>query len=163
MKNILSQIPSRLLGVAFLYWAFGNISDLSVLQYQLGKMTLLPFCLKGASLIFIPGFQLSLGVILISNLKQLDTMRKSATMLAFLFSLAGLLFAIHAALTNTTGCGACDKLAQRDFNLQAWQQAGIYLAALTTSVIDLFIGNRLEEPPARDKQVEQSQSDADQT
>lgn len=141
MKNTLLQIPSRLLGVAFLYWAFADISDLSVLQYQLAKMAFLPFCIKGACLIFIPGLQLTLGLVLISNPASLKKTRKSAMAIAFLFFLSALVFAVHAALTKSTGCGACDKLARRHFNLQAWKQVGIYLLALTTSVATMFAHN----------------------
>ena len=151
IKQLLLEIPMILLGIIFLLSGFAKIADLSAFQNELLKMEFMPYFMIGLGILFIPGLQLTLGLIFIfqfNTLKKLNPLvgplvglKKSAAIIAFIFLLSALTFGVYLALTTTKGCGGCGQLEETVFDWKVWQPVGIYLITMLLSVITLFIVN----------------------
>lgn len=136
IKQYLIKVPVVLLGVAFLVLGLAKVADLTTFHTELGNLSFLPYFIQGLLVLFIPGFQMVLGMIVIT---RKDMLAKTATFLSFLFFLTALSFSIYFALHPAKGCGGCGKLDQSTFDWKLWKPVGIYLIFLCLSVIALFL------------------------
>jgi uncharacterized membrane protein YphA (DoxX/SURF4 family) len=101
----LAGIASFVLGIIFLLAAFSKIGDLEAFHKSLQGIAFLPLWIKGLSVLFIPGFELTLGLCLLARFAPKET-----SLLAIVLLLLFLCFGIYSNLVGeTSGCG-CFKI-----------------------------------------------------
>jgi uncharacterized membrane protein YphA (DoxX/SURF4 family) len=141
IKQILLKTPEIILGTVFLMSGFAKIADLSSFYDTVSAISFLPYFLKGCLLVFVPGLELTLGMILVFK----HEMKKSAGVLSFLFFLIAITLSVYAALTASRGCGSCHKLETTAFDYRTWIPAISNLMLLGLSVIAIFIMNHKKD------------------
>jgi uncharacterized membrane protein YphA (DoxX/SURF4 family) len=103
--ELLAVGASIILGIIFLLAAFSKIGDLSAFHQSMQGISFLPVWIKGLSVLLIPGFELVLGICLITRYSP-----RESSLLALMLLVIFLFFGIYSNVVgHSSGCG-CFKI-----------------------------------------------------